>query len=444
MHTIKAITNIKSYLGTICLCILMSCLHLTLQAQVTLDKCKELSRKNYPAIRQFSLIEKAREYSLKNAALSWVPKVTIGLEGTIQNNVPTLPDKLNPFLKMANISSNKMQKGQYKGFIDINQTIWDGGKSKTDRDIARFEALENKAEVETTLYEVESKIEELYFSILLIDNGIKQTNGRLALLNSNYDKILSYVKNGIAMTSDADAIEAEILSVKQGLLQLKSSRLSYIHMLGLFTGQNLENEEFELPSLPSRLNSNDCNRPEIEYFNACINKSNAQSKLLDVAIMPKIGLFAQTFYGYPGFDYFNSIMSKDLSFNAIAGIRLVWDISPFTTRKVRKAEISTAKEKIMVQKETFLFNMNLQSESQNIEISRLKNLLIDDDKIIELRTNIRKAEESKLQNGVIDITDLLAKITAEHDAVMNKNNHEIELLRAAYALKHINNTHSNE
>lgn len=39
------------------------------------------------------------------------------------------------------------------------------------------------------------------------------------------------------------------------------------------------------------------------------NLERLRSMLVNGTTMPRIGLFAQAYYGYPGFDYFNSMMS---------------------------------------------------------------------------------------------------------------------------------------
>ena len=69
------------------------------------------------------------------------------------------------------------------------------------------------------------------------------------------------------------------------------------------------------------------------------------------------------------------------------------------------------------------------------EILRLKKAIIDDNRIVELRSRVRAAAESQLENGVIDITDLLRKITDETVAKQMLSTHEIELLQAIYRLK---------
>ncbi len=56
-----------------------------------------------------------------------------------------------------------------------------------------------------------------------------------------------------------------------------------------------------------------------------------------------------------------------------------------------------------------------------------------------MRTRIRKAAESRLNNGVIDVTDLLQKITDENLALVSQSSHQIQLLKSIYELQDINN-----
>ena len=87
----------------------------------------------------------------------------------------------------------------------------------------------------------------------------------------------------------------------------------------------------------------------------------------------------------------------------------------------------------------FLFNTNLEAQSQIDRINELKAVMKEDDRIVELRTNVRKASESQLENGVIDATALLTKLTDEKTARLTASYHEIQLMQSIYQLKHILN-----
>ena len=152
--------------------------------------------------------------------------------------------------------------------------------------------------------------------------------------------------------------------------------------------------------------------------------------------MPRLALFAQGYYGYPGMDIFKSMTSPDLSLNGIVGVRLSWDLSAFYTRNNNLKKIEVAQQQLAVQRDVLQFNTKMQTTQEDGEIGRLRKVIENDARIVELRRSVRMAAESKLQNGVIEATDLLRKINDETAAILSCNMHEIELLQAIYRLKH--------
>ena len=62
-----------------------------------------------------------------------------------------------------------------------------------------------------------------------------------------------------------------------------------------------------------------------------------------------------------------------------------------------------------------------------------------DEESITLRQNVRKAAESKLEHGIIDVNDLLKEINGENAARIGQAIHEIEMLKEIYDLKFTKN-----
>ena len=60
-------------------------------AQLTLEGCQHSAQTNYPLVRQYGLIEKAREYNLENAGKGYLPQFTISGKATYQSDVTKLP-----------------------------------------------------------------------------------------------------------------------------------------------------------------------------------------------------------------------------------------------------------------------------------------------------------------------------------------------------------------
>ena len=404
----------------------------------TLEECCELAREQYPAIHKYELIEKTEKFNLSNAARAWIPQLVLAAQATWQNEAPAFPDELSKLVSMLGVDIKGAQKDQYRIALDLNQNIWDGGTTAAQRRLARSEAEVEHYKVDIELYEIEQRVEEMYFGILLLDEKAKQARLVVDLLKSNLDRLRSLHANGVALQSDVDLMEAEWLSAGQQLEQVEVSRKSYRDMLAIFIGKELDAASLERP-VPEPLYSRSSARYELAMLNAQQGSLDAQRKLARSQIMPRFSAFAQGFYGYPGLDFFESMRSHDWRFNAVVGVRMAWNISGFYTHKNTQNKLRLAQNQVELQRDIFQFNTRLATVQEDGTILRLKKAVADDARIVELRRNVRMAAESQLDNGVIDVTALLQKITDENTASLNKCVHEVELIQAHYKLKRILN-----
>ena len=417
-------------------CIIIAPLCVT--AQITIEQCVEKAMENYPEIRKYDLVSATREIDLSDIDKGWLPRISAYGHATVQNSVPSFPESLSGVLQQMGQSMKGLDKLQYKVGVDISQTIWDGGMSRARRDVSRLTSETQRKNIGVELYAVRQRVENLYFAILLTEEQRAQTGNALALVNANLEKLRSMLRNGTAMQCDVDMVAAQALTMEQDITRARSAVRGYRQVLEIFIGESLADRALLMPDalMPSDMRPA---RPELSLFENRIAAAQASRRLSDVSLMPKVGFFAQTWYGYPGFDYFKSMMNRNLSFNIMAGVKVTWNIDAFYTKKnmARRTAVDTGN--IMAEKETFLFNTGIQSVSQQEKISGLRSVMADDAKIMELRTNVRKAAESQLENGVIDATALLTKITDENQAKLTARFHEIQLIQEIYNLKYILN-----
>ncbi len=408
---------------------------LPLFAQVALEECVTLAQENYPLIRKYGLLAQVEEIDLSEINKSWLPQVSLYGQGTAQNETPSLPESLARVIDQAGMDMKGVDEWQYKAGVDIRQNVWDGGESKAQKNTARAERAERQAALDVQLYAVRERVEDLFFAILLLDEQIAQTRNMLNLLENNLDKLRVMLRHGTAMQSDVDMVEAQCLSVKQQLIQAERSSKSYREVLGLFTGKQLAGQELLKPdsSIPHDLVPN---RPELRHFEAQAQVNEAKKASVAASTMPRISLFAQAYYGYPGFDYFESMMGRDPSVNLLAGVKVSWNLGAFYHKKNENRKLRLASDNIAVERDVFLFNTNLKIRSQLNRIDELRAVMQENKRIVELRERVRKAAESQLDNGIIDATGLLAKLTEEKQARLTASYHEIQLLQGIYRLKY--------
>jgi outer membrane protein TolC len=275
----------------------------------------------------------------------------------------------------------------------------------------------------------------MYFSLLLLDEQIKLNSDLQELLLGNEKKLESMVKNGTAAESDWQSVKAERLNVIQQKTTLESQKRMLQTMLSTFCGIEVKN-----PQKPSIAETNATNnRPEMRLFDAQLRLADAQQRALNSALMPKLGVFAQGYYGYPGLNMFEDMMRHDWSLNGLIGAKLTWNIGALYTRKNDKAKLQLQRDLTETSREVFLFNNNLEQIQQNENIARYRELMADDEEIISLRSAVRKAAESKLSHGIIDVNDLVREINQENAARVSQSMHEIEMLRQIYDNKFTTN-----
>ena len=406
-----------------------------MSAQVTLEECIALAEENYPIISKYDLLEQTKEVNLSNINKGWLPQINVYGQGTVQNDTPSLPESLTNIINQTGTNIAGLNEWQYRIGADISQNIWDGGTSKVHRKIERAEDAERQAAIDVQLYAVRERVEDLYFGILLMDAQIEQVKNMQLLLQSNLDKLRIMQSNGTAMQSDVDMVEAEYLGTVQQLTQAESASQSYRNVLGLFMGKSIVGQKLVKPEafIPQDLMPS---RPELKYFEKQLQTNEARNASITANMMPKIGLFAQLYYGYTGFDYFENMMNRNPSFNILAGVKLSWNIGALYNKKNDRMKLKLSSDNVNVERDIFLFNINLQLRSQLDHIDELKAVIKNNDRIVELRTNVRKAAESQLDNGVIDATALLTKLTDEKQARLTAAYHEIQLLQSIYELKY--------
>ena len=428
------------------LSLIIFCLSLSSARAQTLEACQEAAAHNYPLIKQHDLIAKTTELTVKNIQKGWLPQVSASAQATYQSDVTAWPEQMQTMLTGMGVDLVGLKKDQYRVGIDVQQTVYDGGAIRSQKAIAREQGQVQAAQNEVNIYNVRKRVNEMYFALLLTDEQIRLNGDLQQLLASNEQKLASMHKNGTAAESDYLSVKAERLGVVQQATSLKAQRNAVARMLSVFCGiPSPEPRAGELDSLitnnvaqgnPSPLfGEGSVKRPELLAIDAQLRLTDAQEHALDAALMPKLGVFAQGWYGYPGLNMFEDMMRHRWTLNGIVGARLTWNIGALYTRKNDRAKLNAQREMYGVQRETFLFNNNLEQIQQNENIARYRKLLADDAEMITLRSSIRKAAESKLAHGIIDVNDLVREINAENAALVQQRVHEIEMLKEIYDLK---------
>jgi outer membrane protein TolC len=396
------------------------------QTQLTLEDCYEKARINYPLIKQKDYINRTKDYSVSNVWNGYFPQITLLGQATYQSDVTEVP------MPLPGIVIERLTKDQYKFAVDVTQTIYDGGVMSSQAGIQESINEIDDQKIEIELLKVKERVNQIYLGILLIEAQLNQIDLAIEDLNASISKLEAAYANGTATKPDVDVLKAELLKTEQRKIELNSSRISYINMLGLLINEKIdESTTLQTPSQINFLSADEISRPELRLYSSQKNLIENQSGITSSKIIPKANLFFQGGYSKPGLNMFKN----DFDWYYITGIRFTWSLSNLYSYGNESEINELSKLNIDAQTETFLLNTKLTTNQQLLEIDKLKKLIEVDKGIIELRTSVKEAAKAKLENGVITSSDYIRDLNAEDTAKQNLEIHKIQLLLAQYNYK---------
>ncbi len=405
--------------------------------EYTLNGIQQLARANYPAIRQFELIDRIADFSLADASSAWVPQISLSGQATYQSDVVSFPESMTDVFSMLGVDISGLHKDQYKLALNIEQILWDGGYTKSRKEAVLAEKEVSSKSLEVELYALADKVNQLYFGILVLDEQLRLNDLTAGILEDNRKIIRSYIDNGLAGPSDLAKVEAEIIANSQQRTRICCSRKAYIQVLSVMTGRELSEEDtFVRPEPVLYSDSPQSNRPELQLYEAMAASIEAGRTAVKSTLMPRFSLFAQGLYGYPGLNMFEDMMEYRWRPNFYVGVRFQWNISAFYTKRNTESRLDASVRQVELQRETFLYGNRLEQVRLNADIEQMREILEDDDRLINIRTSIREASESQLRNGTLLISDLLRDINDEHRARIDKSIHELEYLKKLYEMRY--------
>lgn len=399
--------------------------------RVTLDDCYRFAQDNFPMVRQRGLIRDANALNINSLKNNYLPQIELGAQATYQSDVTAFP------IKLPNVEVTPLSKDQYKATLDIKQILWDGGVIKMQEKVLNSTTQVEMQKVEVEIAKLKERINQLYFSVLQIDENEKLINLLKTDLAARIKKMEGAVANGVALKMNLQTLQAEDLKADQRIIELKSARISSVQMLALLVNKTLDDKTvFEKPT-PQYENQNviglQISRPELTLFELQKKQIDESVKVASLKNFPRLFAFATVGYGRPGLNF----LKNEFAPYGIGGLSFKWNLADFYSKTLRNdlQILKNNAQLVDIQKDIFLLNTNVVVKQQSEELSKLEKLLEKDRQILALREKIKQTASVQLENGVMTANDYLIELNAENQARQNLVLHELQLLNANINLK---------
>ncbi len=401
------------------------------QQAITLKMCHDSAEVNFPLANQKEKLEQIGILKQQNLSSKYLPTLNFKARASYQSEVVEIT------VNVPGVAFPEMPKDQYSANIEINQLIYDGGNIKAAKHVNEMSALIDVQKIEVDMYKIKEQINELYFNCLLLqeNTGILKLTHETILEQKK--TLLSAVNEGIALASELDNLNAEILRLEQQIIELNSAKSQVLKAIGILTCINVDNNtQLSLPVINANTN-NQLFRPEHQLFNSQLLLLDASINLTQKKRMPTLGAFANAGYGKPGYDFFNSEMHGFY----MVGAQFQWKILDWKQTNREKQQISLKKLIVDDNRQAFDKNLSISLSEAQLREQKIEQLIIKDIAIIELQAKISKRTASQMKNGVKTSADYLRDLNSEKQARINLESRKIQLLQAkvdALTLKGIN------
>jgi outer membrane protein TolC len=392
------------------------------QQKITLEECYALANKNYPLAQQGNLLQEKNTLETEALQKGKLPKIELNAQATYQSEVTQIP------VAMPNVTP--LNKDQYRATLDVNQLVYNGGLIDANAKIKEAQTKTQQQQVAVNLYQLKTKINQLYFTALLLqEQKVILVNKQEELL-SKIKEVKTGVQFGAILPASEKVLEAENLKIKQQLTEIQFNKKRILENLATLTVSPIE-ENVILENPNNSVDFTDAtHRPEIQLFDLQNEQIELSKTVISKNQLPKVNAFAQAGYGNPGLNMLDNSFQPFY----MMGLKANWNVFDWNKAKTDKEALSISKNIVQTEKETFLLQTQMQLQEMENEIQKLEAIITTDAEIIVLRESVLQTSAAQMKNGVITSSEYVTELTRLYESKTNLKTHhlQLELAKANY------------
>ncbi len=392
------------------------------QETITLFECFEMAIENAPRLKDREILQEIGDLKIDQAGTNWYPSLDLNGKMSYQSDVVTVT--------LANsdipVKFPEVPHDQYGVNVDISQTLYDGGITKQMKNYEQAATAADIQQVEVDLYGLKGKVNQYYFTILALQENMKNLEVHFENLEARHEVVQLAVENGAMLESDIKVIKVEMLKVRQSMLEVESRKRSFLEALNVICGVQFDiNSELEKPIF-GEVGGEEVTRPEYRLFDLKDASMEAGKELISKKRMPVLYAFGQTGYGKPGYN----MMSDKWDYYYMVGAGLRWNIWDWNTTSRDRQLIEHQQNILQNRRSTFdkeLESLRVQEEAK-IE-QYMKSMQLEEE-VLQLQKEISEHAALRLENGTITATDYITELNKESIARINLAMHEVNLMKS--------------
>lgn len=397
---------------------------------LSLEQIQNEVQNNYPLIKGKALLSEASDLNVENLKVSYLPRFYANGQVSYQSEVTGI--------SLPGVDAPKAPKDRYALNLDIEQLIYDGGKTKSRIKVEEKSSLVEINDLEIQMYQLRARVNAAYYGIQLVRKSKLVLFDKQKIISNRLQQIKSGVDNGVVLPANLKVLQSELLLIDQQVQELNSMEETSFSVLSKLMGRSvgvdvkLKETSYEDVLLLSS-NLDFTQRPEYSLFSSQKSLLEAQKELIKKDRSPVITGFGQAGYGNPTYNQ----LKDEFDTYYMLGAKISWNIFDWKSNRRKQKEIGIRRDLVETKKLSFTQNQLIEIGNETSKIRKFNILLEKDDAIIELQTEVSESSASQLDNGVITSSDYLEDLNKEVQAKLNKEYHTIQLQQSLAEFKRI-------
>lgn len=385
---------------------------------LSLQEAYRMARNHFPLTARVPLLEEATDLRLQQLDAARMPEITLQANGRFQTENISLPFDIpgQAPIKLPLVSAQTTVEAQY--------TLFDGGLTEAQREVARASLQADRQAVTTDLYPLQAQVNRAFFSILLLRSRREVLQSSLTAVRSRIQQMEAAVAHGVALPGHVDRLQVEALRLEAQIDQAEGDIRGAVGGLSALLGQTVpEDVELSVPDLQDfQLQPGLIRRPELQSFELQKNRILANEQVVAATRRPRIGAYAQAGLGYPNpLNFFD----EQLSPFAVVGVRFSWKIVDWNKTKLDRQSLLVQSRLVDNQRNVFQETVEREEARYLENLNTLERQIEHDEAIVTLQEKILRQVAAELDQGTITPSEYLDQVEATAQARLQREAHRL-------------------
>lgn len=376
---------------------------------LSLAQCREMALSQSEELQQAD--NKLHQAELDNeiATTAYLPKIDAAAIGAYM-----LPD-------MDMMGMELRMRGTYMAGFNLTQPIYTGGKITTGKRLARIGSEAAREQQRMTRMDVLVEADKAYWTYIAVSRKVRMLESLSVQMDTLYQQVSVACHTGMATENDLLRIEAKLSDVQYQLQKVKNGadlcRMSVCRMVGVGLDTSIEPIDTLMTlSEPIVLSTDISSRPEMALLEKQMEVDKQQIRMAKADMLPTIGLTA-------GYMYYGNIKLKGMTtvedgtlqpfsqefkdgqWTAMLSVSIPIFHWGENRKKVRKAQYQLKNSELELQKNTRLFNIEVQQVIRNIQDGQ-RLMQTAQTGLCQAKENLR-VTQNRYDSSMVPLSDLL-------------------------------------